>query len=178
MTAYMQVPELVTERLLLRGFDEARDLEPYVALMADPDVARYLADGRALSRFESWRQMATFMGHWALKGFGIWAVEERATGRLIGRIGCHEPEGWPGFEVAYTLARDAWGKGYAREGAGASLRYARETLGRDDILSVIRPGNAGSIRVATSLGAAAAETVDFFGAPAVLYRYPRSTENA
>ncbi len=169
----LEIPTLTTDRLLLRGF-EPRDAEPYMAMMADPDVARYLADGRALSGPEAWRQLAMILGHWVLRGFGLWAVEERATGRLIGRIGCHEPEGWPAFEIGYTLARDAWGKGYAREGAAAALAYARDVLHRDEIVSVIRPANAASIRVARALGAEPAETVEFFGAPAVLYRYPLS----
>ncbi|MGZ8379108.1 MAG: GNAT family N-acetyltransferase [Gemmatirosa sp.] len=165
------VPELHTERLLLRGL-APRDFEAYAAMVADPEVMRHLADGRPLGRADAWRQMAMFVGHWALRGFGVWAVEERATGAFVGRIGCFQPEGWPAFEIAYTLARSAWGRGYAREGAAAALRYARETLGRDAIVSVIRPDNAASIRVATSLGAVEDGTVEFFGAPALIYRYP------
>jgi RimJ/RimL family protein N-acetyltransferase len=167
----VDVPRLHTERLLLREF-RPQDLDAYAAMVADPEVMRFLADGRPLGRAEAWRQMAMFAGHWALRGFGVWAVEERATGAFVGRIGCFQPEGWPGFEIAYTLARHAWGRGYAREGAAASLRHARETLGRDAIVSVIRPDNAASIRVATSLGAVPDGTVEFFGAPALLYRYP------
>ncbi len=170
-TPMITIPQITTDRLLLRGF-ESRDVEPYITMLADHEVARFLADGRALTRVEAWRQLAMILGHWALKGDGLWAVEERATGRLIGRIGCHDPEGWPAFEVGYVLARDAWGKGYAREGAAAALAYGRDTLHRDEIISIIRPANVGSIRVATALGAVAAETIEFFGAPAVLYRYP------
>ena len=92
--------------------------------------------------------------------------------KFLGRIGCLNPEGFPAFEIAYTLAPWAWGKGYAREGAAAALRYARETLGRTEITSIIRPANAASIRVALSLGAVASESVEFFGAPSVIYRYP------
>lgn len=167
----IHVPRLTTDRLLLREF-VARDFEAYAAMMADADVTRHLGDGRPLSRADAWRQMAMFAGHWALRGFGVWAVEERATGAFVGRIGCFEPEGWPGFEIAYTLARPAWGRGYAREAAAAALEYARSTLGRDRIISIIRPANAASIRVARALGATPGETVDFFGGPAVLYRYP------
>jgi RimJ/RimL family protein N-acetyltransferase len=170
----MHIPVLQTERLILRGFAQ-RDFEAYAAMMADPDVTRHLADGRPLGRVDAWRQMAMFAGHWALRGFGVWAVEERATGAFIGRIGCFEPEGWPAFEVAYTLARPAWGKGYASEGAAASLRYARELLGRSDVVSVIRRENHGSIRVATKLGAVPAEIVEFYGGVAQLYRYPVPT---
>jgi len=169
----IEVPVLRTERLALRGF-EPGDIEPYAAMMADAEVARFLADGRPMGRAEAWRQMAMFAGHWALRGFGVWAVTERATGAFLGRIGCFEPEGWPGFEVAYTLARPAWGRGFAREGAAASLRYARETLGRFDVISIIRPGNAASVRVATALGATLDGNVEFFGSPALIYRYPPS----
>jgi RimJ/RimL family protein N-acetyltransferase len=167
----LTIPQLNTDRLLLREF-ALDDFETYAAMMAQPEVARYLMDGRPLSRNEAWRQMAMFIGHWALRGFGLWAVEEHATGRFIGRIGCLELEGFPAFEIAYTLTRSAWGRGYAREGAAAALKYARETLGRKVITSIIRPANTGSIRVAQSLGAVAAETVEFFGAPSVVWRYP------
>lgn len=166
-----QIPHLTTERLLLREF-RPEDFEPYAEMMADPLVGRHLMDGRPLSRVEAWRQMAMFIGHWTLRGYGLWAVEERATGRFIGRIGCLEPEGFPAFEIAYTLSAPAWGRGYAREGAAAALRYARDVLGRTKIASIIRPANTASMRVATSLGAIPAETVEFFGAPSVVYWYP------
>jgi RimJ/RimL family protein N-acetyltransferase len=169
----LQIPELTTERLLLRGF-RPDDFERYAEMMADPAVTRHLGDGKPLSRVEAWRQLAMFAGHWVLRDYGLWAVEERSTGDFLGRIGCMNPEGFPAFEIGYTLGSWAWGKGYAREAAGAALQFARETLGRRDITSIIRPANAASIRVATSLGAVAGETVDFFGAPSVLYRYPNA----
>jgi len=171
-TSYrFEIPELLTDRLRLRAF-AASDFESYAAMMADPEVTRWLGAGGPMSREDAWRQLAMFAGHWQLRGYGLWAVEERATGRFIGRIGCHYPEGFPAFEIGYTLAREAWGKGYAREGAGASLRYAREVLKQREIVSVIRPDNRASIRVAESLGAVASETVQFFGGASVLYRYP------
>ena len=169
----LQIPQLTTDRLLLREF-RAEDFERYAEMMANPDVSRFLGDGQPLTRVEAWRQLAIFAGHWVLRGYGLWAVEERATGEFLGRIGCLNPEGFPAFEIAYTLAPWAWGKGYAREGAAAALRYARETLGRTEIASIIRPANIPSIRVATSLGAVPGESVEFFGAPSVMYRYPQS----
>lgn len=167
----MTIPQLTTDRLMLRAF-AASDFEAYALIMADPEVTQFLGEGRPLTRVDAWRQLAMILGHWTLRGFGLWAVEERASGRLIGRIGCHEPEGFPAFEVGYVLAREAWGNGYAREGAAAALQFARQTLRRREITSIIRPANTGSIRVATSLGARPAETVEFFGAPSVVYRYP------
>ena len=110
------IPLLTTERLFLRSF-EPEDFASYAKMMANADVTRHMGDGRPLSRADSWRQLATCIGHWGLRGFGMWAVEERCTGRFLGRIGWQEPEGFPAFEVAYTLAKPYWGKGYAREGA-------------------------------------------------------------
>jgi len=167
----MIVPRIETDRLLLREFRDD-DFEDYAAMVGDPEVTRYLGVGQPLNRVDAWRQMAMFAGHWTIRGFGVWAVEEKASGRFIGRIGCFEPDGWPAFEVAYTLARHAWGKGYASEGAAVSLQYAREVLKRTDITSVIKPDNQGSIRVATKLGALPGELVDFYGGVARLYRYP------
>lgn len=167
----IRVPVLTTERLVLRGFDES-DLDEYLEIMSDPEVARFVGDGLPLDRVGAWRQIAMMIGHWALRGFGLWAVEERASGALVGRIGLIEPAGWPGFELGYALGRPFWGRGYAREGGQAALTYARTVLGRAEVISVIRPANAASIRVATTLGAVRAETVQFFGAPSDIYRYP------
>ena len=167
------VPRLDTPRLILRSFTPA-DVEPYLRMLADPEVARFLGDGQPLGRVDAWRQLAMIIGHWQLRGFGLWAVEERESGRFIGRIGCHEPEGWPGFELGYALAREAWGKGFAREGGAAALAFARRDLGRDTIISLIRPANLASIAVATHLGARRTGSVEFFGAPTDVYTYPVS----
>jgi RimJ/RimL family protein N-acetyltransferase len=140
-------------------------------MMADPGVTRYLGDGRPLSASDAWRQMALFVGHWALRGFGLWAVEEKSSGRLVGRIGCFQPEGWPGFEIGYALARPFWGRGYATEGARASLHHARDVLGRDRVISLIRPDNRASIRVAERLGAVREGEIEFFGASTDVYVY-------
>lgn len=166
-----EIPTLTTERLLLRGF-RASDFEPYAAIMADPAVTRFLGDGKPQSAADAWRSIAFFLGHWELRGFGLWAVEERATGALAGRIGFLQPEGWPDFELAYTLAPAFQGRGYAREGARAALAYARETLGRERVISLIRPENMPSRRVAESFGATVEQTLDFFGGPALVYVYP------
>ena len=169
----MSIPRIATDRLVLRGFEDD-DFEPYAAMMADPQVTRFLGDGRPLARADAWRQLALILGHWSLRGFGLWAVEERTSGALVGRVGCFEPEGWPGFEVGYVLARPFWGRGYATEAGGAALRYAREILGRDRIISLIHPANDASIRVAERLGAVADGMVDLSGHPTRVYAYPES----
>jgi RimJ/RimL family protein N-acetyltransferase len=92
------------------------------------------------------------MGHWYYRGFGIWAVEEKSSGRVVGRIGFMDPFGWPGFELGWTLARDSWGKGYATEGARRALEYAFTEMNRDHVISLIAPENVASIKVAERLG--------------------------
>ena len=142
---------LQTERLILRLFREA-DLDAYAEMSGDAEVMRYLGSGLPLTRAEAWRSMALMLGHWQLRGYGLWAVEERASGAMVGRIGCWNPEGWPGLEVGWTLRRRYWGRGFATEGARAALGYAFTQLGCRHVISLIRPANAASIRVAERLG--------------------------
>jgi RimJ/RimL family protein N-acetyltransferase len=175
--ATLEIPTLDAPRLRLRAFTEA-DFPAYQALVADPEVMRYLGDGRPLSEIDAWRQLASILGHWVLRGFGLWAVDERSSGRFVGRVGLLEPSGWPGFEVAYTIAPSCWGRGYAREAAGAALRHAQDVLGRTDIISIIRPDNTASVRVARALGASRSHSIEFFGASADIYRYGASPTGA
>jgi RimJ/RimL family protein N-acetyltransferase len=112
---------------------------------------RYIRAG-ALSREDAWWQLARYMGHWQLRGYGLWAVVARATNELVGHIGFLNPEGGHGFELGWALARVAWGKGYALEGAGAAVRHAFTAMDRDHVACVIHPDNARSIRLAERLG--------------------------
>jgi RimJ/RimL family protein N-acetyltransferase len=142
---------LQTDRLTLRPFRES-DLDGYAAMCANAEVMRYLGESKPLSRAEAWRSMAVMVGHWQLRGYGMWAVEERQSGEFIGRIGCWNPEGWPGLEIGWTLRREFWGRGFATEGARAAIQYAFTELHQDRVISLIRPDNLNSIRVAEKVG--------------------------
>lgn len=168
----VDIPTLSTDRLLLRALRE-EDLDAYAAIMVDPEVTRYLGDGRPLSRVDAWRQMALFLGHWQLRGYGHWAVEERGTRTLVGRVGLFEPEGWPGFELGWTLGRPFWGRGYATEAARAALRYAFSELGREHVISLIHPDNHPSIRVAERLGESREGEADLYGRTVLVYGIQR-----
>lgn len=148
----MEMNEVIleTERLRLRWLRED-DFDEYAKMCRDEQVMRFLG-GTLTTDIEIWRQMASIMGHWYFRGYGIWAVEEKSSGKLVGRIGCLEPIGWPAFEVGWTLARDCWGKGYATEGARRALDYAFNELNRQHVISLIAPENIASIRVADRLG--------------------------
>ena len=145
----MIAPTLETERLILRDIRE-EDLDGWAELMGDPDSARYI--GGTLNRAQSWRAMATFAGCWSLKGFGMFSVVEKASGRWIGRLGPWQPEGWPGTEVGWGLHPDAQGKGYGVEAAAAALDYAFDVLGWTEVIHCIDPGNTNSQGVARKLG--------------------------
>ena len=135
---------------MLRHFQES-DLDAWARIVCDPEVMRYVG-GAALDRDQAWRSLGYILGHWRLRGFGLWAVEERASGALVGRIGLYRPEGWPGLEVGWLVARERWGEGFATEGGAAAIRYGFEVLEADRLISVILPGNQASIRVAEKLG--------------------------
>ena len=158
---------LETERLLLRMW-RADDFEPFAAMCEDPEVMRYLL-GKIMTRHEAWRSMAFHVGHWQLRGYGHWAVEEKSSGRFVGRVGFLNPEGWPGFEIGWTLARDCWGRGYATEGARAALGHAFTEMGREHVISLIHPDNAASIRVAERLGEKLEGETDLFGTHVLIY---------
>jgi RimJ/RimL family protein N-acetyltransferase len=145
----MTPPTIETERLLLRGIEQ-QDLDGWAELMGDPDSARFI--GGVMAREAAWRGMAAVAGSWTLKGFGMFSVVEKSTGRWIGRLGPWQPEGWPGTEVGWGLLKSAWGRGYAAEGATAAIDWAFANLGWSEVIHVIDPDNAPSIALAERLG--------------------------
>ncbi len=148
----VKIPTLETQRLRLRPLCND-DFEDYAELYADPEVLRYLGTGpEPWERVRSWRHMAFARGHWEFRGVGMWAVEHKETGAFMGLIGFAVPEGWPGFELAWILARRWWGNGYATEGARAALAHAFTVLEKDRVISLIHPENQASIRVAERIG--------------------------
>lgn len=142
---------LETARLLLRPPRE-EDLDAWAAFMGDPVAARFI--GGRMDRPRAWRSLATMAGAWALRGFAMFSVIEKASGAWVGRVGPWRPEGWPGAEVGWGIARTHWGKGYAREAAVASIDWAFDRLGWTDVIHCIDPANANSVRVAQKLGSA------------------------
>jgi RimJ/RimL family protein N-acetyltransferase len=167
------VPTLRTERLVLRAFSEA-DLDAYAAMCADAEVMQYIGAGGPVGRDIAWRQMALFAGHWVLKGYGMWALEEKTSGRLIGRAGFLNPEGWPANELGWLLERSSWGRGYALEAALAARRHGREAMGlTGKLVSLIREDNARSIALVKRLGAQYAETIEFMGGVAQVWQHPQ-----
>ena len=143
--------EFETERLRLRCW-RPTDLEALVRWYSDPEVMRHLGQG-LLGRAESARALASTISHWEKHGFGQWAVEEKATGRLIGRSGLSYHRLWPSDpEVGWLIEVSSQGQGYATEAGEASIRHAFEVLGFDRVVSICIEANTASRRVMEKLG--------------------------
>lgn len=145
-------PRIETERLILRAW-RTDDFEPFAAMMAEPEVAEFLAaDQRPMDRAAAWRTLSVFVGHWALRSYGLFAVEHKDSGAFIGRVGGWRPEGWSGLELGWGLARACWGQGYAFEAARAAGAWLFETQSADALVSLIHSDNRRSQALAQRLG--------------------------
>jgi len=182
------VPELRTERLVLRGW-QPHDRDGFAALNADPAVVEYLPG--PLDRAASDALAARIEAQWDQRGYGLWAVEVPGVAPFVGFVGLSlagfPAPFTPAVEVGWRLARPAWGHGYATEAGRASLRFAFDTLGLDEIVSFTTVNNARSRAVMERLAMTRDPTDDFehpnvtIGSPIrphVLYRVGRDAWRA
>jgi RimJ/RimL family protein N-acetyltransferase len=169
-------PVIETERLLLRPWRSA-DIAPNTAMLSDPGTARYIVPGGkpVATALEGWRNAAVMAGHWALLGFGMFAVEQKSTGTYIGRVGPLSPPGWPGFEVGWGIAPEFRGQGYALEAARAAIDWVFATFEIDEIVHCIEDTNTASQAVARRLGARKDREIDLFGKLADLWVTSRAS---
>ena len=142
-------PTLETARLILRP-TAMEDFDRWADFQADAETTRFIGGPKGPA--EVWRSMMSVAGAWALNGEGFFSVIEKSSGLWIGRIGPWNPHGWPGPEVGWSLHRDAMGKGYALEAAVATMDYAVDVLGWDDVIHSIDPDNEASKALAARLG--------------------------
>ena len=169
----LEIPIIETPRLVLRPLAED-DVEPLHGLMQEPEVLRYIGDRQVPTLEEVWRAVAGWLGHWALRGCGQWAVDEKASGRVIGRMGIINPAGWPGPEVGYLLGKEFWGRGYATEGARAALDWGFEHRDFEELISLIDPENVASVGVAAKLGETLRRETELRGHRVLVYGISRS----
>lgn len=162
--------QIETERLILRMF-RPDDLDELATLFSDPDVVRYVGDGKPVSRDESDRALQSIIKHWQTHGFGRWAVIDKRTQKFIGFGGLRSLFGTP--EVVYHLARAEWGKGFATELARAALRFGFENRGFDRIVAITKPLNQASIHVMEKLGMQFEMNTSYYDIEVVQYQITR-----
>lgn len=167
---YLVPEEVQTERLVLRQFNDA-DWQDLHAYYSSEQAITYTV-GRVFSEGDTWRAMSSMLGHWQLRGYGPYALEEKSSGRVIGICGFWFPNDWPEPEIKWALSPEFWGKGYASEAARAVQKVGREYLPDISLISFINENNQASIELAKAVGAKFDKAVPFRGATWHIYRHP------
>lgn len=166
-------PELRTERLRLRAH-RRDDADALIALWQDPVVVRHFG-GQAMASEDTWNRLLRYMGHWAANGYGMWVVEEQATGARVGEVGLFEGrrglgdrfDGAP--EAGWVLLPAGHGKGYAREAMAAVLHWGECEHGFGRSVCMIDPANTPSIRTAEAIGYRPFGTAHYKGQELLLF---------
>ncbi|MEO3767207.1 GNAT family N-acetyltransferase [Streptomyces sp. B5E4] len=161
-----------TERLLLRPLT-TQDADAFVTLHADERVNRFVG---AYSPEQARERLVTIERQWAERGHGLCAVELKSSGEFIGRVGLNYWEELDEVELGWTLAAESWGHGYATEAAGACLDWGFATLADEYFISLIRPANTASVRVAERLGFAPRREQTFMGHEVTVYARDRPSD--
>ena len=174
MTAFREAPTLETARLRLRDY-RPEDFSFFRAIWADPEVTRFIG-GEPRGEEEVWTKFLRMIGHWRMMGFGYWAVEEKATGALIGETGLCDfkrdmaPSIKGELEAGWVLTSAAQGKGYATEAMTAVVDWAAAHFPDKRMCCIIEPANAASIRVAEKLGFVENAKATYHGEEILLFR--------
>ncbi|MDR9485675.1 MULTISPECIES: GNAT family N-acetyltransferase [Sediminimonas] len=162
------IPVIETQRLVLRG-PEPQDYPNFKATFSSYR-SRFM--GGPLNDYEAWMLYAAEIGHWQIRGYGMWMIHDRDTDKTLGMAGGWFPAKWPEPEIAWIIWPEVAGHGYALEATHAARDYFYDTLGWSGAVSYIDPKNLDSIRLAERLGAvkdAAAPSIDGHDA---VYRHP------
>ena len=152
-----------------RPFEE-QDCDALHEMFSDDECVRYTIE-QPLAHWQTWRALASYLGHWQLRGYGPYAVVEKMTGSMVGPVGLWFPVEWPEPEIKWSLTRRFWGSGFATEAARAVRDMAATVLQRTRLISVIRPGNTRSRAVARRIGGVYEKTIHFRGGVAEVHVY-------
>lgn len=160
---------LETDRLKLRLFEE-KDWDDLHAMFSDEECVRYTIK-TPLTKWQTWRTLSSYLGHWQLRGYGPYAVEEKESGKVIGPVGLWYPGDWPEPEIKWSLAKNFWGKGYASEAGLAVKNMAFKKLKRDRLISLILPENHKSKKVSERIGGSYEKDIQFRDMEANIFVY-------
>ena len=146
-----------------------------MALWGDPLVTKYIGGGKPLGAEEAWARLLRYVGHWALLGFGYWAIEDKLTGEFLGEGGFHEnqreiaPSLCGILETGWVFAPRAQGKGYATEAVRAMHAWKDANLPAKKVCCIIDTPNLASIRVAEKCGYRETARTDYKGASIIVF---------
>lgn len=165
-----EIPTLFSARLRLTALAE-RHFDAYAAMLADPQSTQWVGDGQPLDRTNAWRSLAMLLGHWQLRGYGMWALELKDSGEFVGRCGLMYPDGWPDIELGWMLKPEHRHHGYATEAGATALQFAWERLHVQRVISLVGVGNVASDHVAGRLGGEHVEDLHFYGSDRRVFAY-------
>ncbi len=166
--AHTQIPTIETRRLILRG-PAPEDYPDFQATFTSYR-ARFM--GGPLNAYEAWMLYAAEIGHWQIRGYGMWMIHDKITDETYGMTGGWKPAKWPVAEIAWVIWPDAAGKGYALEATHAARHYLYTTGGWTGAVSYIDPKNLASIRLAERLGATKDKSATTIDGNDAVYRHP------
>jgi RimJ/RimL family protein N-acetyltransferase len=174
MTNGRPAPTLETGRLRLRAW-RRDDFRPYHEILQEPAVHRHFGP-EPMGQEECWRRMCASVGNWTMNGFGGWAVERLADGKLVGSLALFtawrdfEPQFGDQPEMGWIIATETHGQGLALEACRTALAWAERSLAPTPIWAIIAPANEPSLRLAAKLGFERVSEVDYHGPTLVLRR--------
>jgi len=169
-------PTIETDRLILRAWTKA-DFRPWHAILREPAVHRHFGP-EPMGVEECWRRLTAAVGGWQLMGFGSWAVERKADGKLIGNVGLFnawrdlQPEFGEEPEMGWIFSTETHGQGLAGEACRAALDWAEANLEPTPVWAIIAPANSPSLKLAEKLGFEALSETLYLGDPTLVLRRP------
>lgn len=160
--------ELETERLYMRRF-RTDDIDVFSQILGQDEVGQWLPRGRGYTKDEVEKFLDNVAKHWQEKGYGIWAVIEKESGKIIGHCGLNYVKQNDEVEVLYGFGKEYWGLGYATEAAKAALSFGFEKIGLDRIVAFAKIDNIASRRVIEKIGLKYIKDIEIFGMNCAYY---------
>lgn len=160
---------MTSDALRLRDW-RAEDFNQYAEFYARDPLSNY--SGGPMDRAVAWRHLASVIGHWTLRGYGVWAVEDLESGLLCGCGGAWRPQDWPQVEFAFWFTTDAFASGLAEQGAALTFKALTKTHSTAELVSFVHTDHEAAQRIIESLGGQRESGIRQLGGdPHFIYRY-------
>lgn len=162
MSMFEEEKVIYTKRLFMRK-PIVEDIDQFYNILKKDTVGKWLAKSRGMSKEETNDYIGQLILHWEQYDFGVWLLFNSETGKLLGHCGLRKVDETDEIEIMYLLDPDYWGNGYASEAAGASIQYAKETMGVKRVIARVKIANDNSKNLLRKLGFTYTHNVDYSG---------------